>query len=145
MTTMTQNAPQVKAARKSAVKPARSLSYYPTAEGRGVLTLTVGKETTAYKVELLDADFGTAYRLTKFEAGRLLPNGDTYDVRLETNGTHSCECKGHLRWGHRTRCRHVAALLVLTGRGTLPPVPSPTQAEVESAVNAEADGDFAIH
>ncbi len=39
---------------------------------------------------------------------------------------HQCECFGFLRWGHRTLCKHVAALLAIIRSGRLDAEPTPT-------------------
>jgi hypothetical protein len=92
------------------------------------LLVTVGTGDKAqrfgYYLQPLPADFGLAFRLTKLahqvEAG--MP--DHYDVRLDPRGRHSCECLGHLRHGHKTVCRHVAACVALVASGKLPVTPA---------------------
>jgi hypothetical protein len=82
----------------------------------GRIVITDNGKRDDYLLERLDADFGAAYRLEK-----LCDEPVTYDVNLALGhgGHDSCECLGHLRWGHRTVCRHVAALLKLRERGAL--------------------------
>jgi hypothetical protein len=82
-----------------------------------VLWLTVGKNTTAYRLDALDSDFGTAYRLAKADNGDGDP--EVYDVCLLPAGRSTCECAGMLRWGHRHPCKHIAALFQLQKRGLL--------------------------
>ena len=75
-----------------------------------VLWLTVGKLTTAYRVEPIVSQIGgKAYRLEKADQGDGQP--EVYDVLLD--GQHStCDCKGHTRWGH---CKHSDCLKTLAG------------------------------
>ena len=42
---------------------------------------------------------------------------ETYHVHLTTDGRHSCECKGFLRW--QKPCKHIGALQALTSAGRL--------------------------
>jgi hypothetical protein len=73
-----------------------------------VLWLTVGKLTTAYRLEELKADFGTAFRLCKaYQGGNAEP--EAYDILLAEEGA-TCECMGFLRHGH---CKHADALAKL--------------------------------
>jgi hypothetical protein len=82
-----------------------------------VLWLTVGKLTTAYKLTRLESDFGQAYRLSKAIQGD--GAAEEYDVCLLDGGRSTCECKGHLQHGHKTVCKHIAALGLLQKQGKL--------------------------
>jgi hypothetical protein len=94
-------------------RPARSLRYYPGHPA--LLVITEGARTDDYLVGGLGLP--GCYRLRKCPAAGADPaDCPSYDVDLHAG---SCECKGHLRWGHRTRCRHLAALLALEGAGRL--------------------------
>jgi hypothetical protein len=73
--------------------------------------------TTAYKLTKLESDFGAAYRLDKADNGRGQP--ESYDVCLLDGGRSTCECKGHLQHGHKTTCKHIASLALLTKQGKL--------------------------
>jgi hypothetical protein len=85
----------------------------PSADESGVLIISVGKETFAYFVDAIPADYGRAFCLSKF-------TGESYDVNLgDAQHPPSCECKGHLRWGHRTVCKHLAGLKALVEAGRL--------------------------
>ena len=112
------------------VKPKRTISLRirPTADNPfGLIRIT---ERYPDKVEMMDyfvrsipTDFGTAFEVTKIDTS----NGEmpVYHVNLELpdhdKAKHTCECRGHLRWGHKTRCRHVAGLLkIVTADGKLP-------------------------
>jgi hypothetical protein len=101
----------------------------PVNGGRALL-ITEGDGEKAkrcgYYLTPVPCDGGVAYHFEKFSTDE---GGDAeardYDVYLSAHGNHSCECKGHLRWGHKTRCRHVAALLALIAQGKLPAIPGP--------------------
>jgi hypothetical protein len=80
-----------------------------------VLTLTVGAKSTHYYLSRVPSDFGIAYRLEKFG----IEGADVYNVLLAADGNHVCECLGHLKHGHKTRCKHVASLLALRAAGRL--------------------------
>lgn len=112
MANLTCPRPRVKAARKANVTALSPVS------GERILTLAEGegekeKRTHFYLTEER-CDFGRGFRLEKFGA----EGGDTYHVNLSAEGNR-CECLGHLRHGHRTVCRHVAALTNLTEAGKL--------------------------
>jgi hypothetical protein len=87
-----------------------------------VLWLTAGKLTTAYKLTRLPSDFGAAYRLDKAIQGD--GQAQSYDVCLLDGGRSTCECLGHLH--HKTECKHIASLWLLTKQGKLEgPKPAP--------------------
>jgi hypothetical protein len=101
--------------RKPRPKPERTvrLAVEPTAEKSGVFIITVGKETFPCFVDEISADYGRAFCLSKFD-------GTSYDVNLgDEQHPQSCECKGHLRWGHRTVCKYLAGLKALVEAGRL--------------------------
>jgi hypothetical protein len=81
--------------------------------GVRVLRLTIGKQLHLYLLRPVKSQIGGAgWRVEK------LDGGDAYHVLL--NGRQStCECLGHLRHGHKTLCKHVAALAALTAAGKL--------------------------
>jgi hypothetical protein len=92
-----------------------------------VLWLTTGRETTAYQVQPLDAEFGAcAFRLTKADRGQ--GPGEQYDVLLD-GGKSLCDCKGFLQHGmckDGTGCKHISSLTALVAAGQLPaPRPAP--------------------
>jgi hypothetical protein len=107
------------------VKPARSLRLLsaPTANRPGLLRIAVGDDVFLYVVERIPADFGQGFKLTKrvmvpVEGGVQPTDAEVYHLNL--NGQRStCECLGHLRHGHRTVCKHIAALLALQSRSAL--------------------------
>jgi hypothetical protein len=102
-------------ARKASRPKSRSIWFdpVPADTSRRHIRLTVDGTETDYWLQAIPADFGTAFKLEKFAKD----GGEVYHVNLDAKrGHHTCECLGHLRWGHRTQCRHVAALLALQGR-----------------------------
>jgi hypothetical protein len=100
-------------------KPEPRTAHLQTIGAVRVLWLTVGKLTTAYHLEPLASDFGTAYRLSKADNGDGGP--EVYDVCLLSAGRSTCECLGHLAHAHKgTVCKHIAALFQLQKRGLLP-------------------------
>jgi hypothetical protein len=91
--------------------------------GPGLLRIREGKVTDLYAFRRLPSDVGTLYSVAKVvQADDLgIEYDEPYAVCLDANGEgkHSCECKGHLRHGHKTQCRHVAGLLALRSSGKL--------------------------
>jgi hypothetical protein len=71
---------------------------------------------THYYVTCLPADFGRAFRFSKFAC----EGGEEYHVNVgDDSNPASCECKGHLQHGHKTVCRHVACARALLAVGKL--------------------------
>jgi hypothetical protein len=73
-----------------------------------------------YHVIEVEADFGQGFRMTKHvlhdDGSQTIE--EPYHVLLA--GKHStCECMGHLRWGRKTICKHIAALTALKTAGKL--------------------------
>src|SRR5438067_12400853 len=60
------------------------------------------EQLDAYDLLEIGADTGRGFRLTK-------PDDTTYCVNVGGE-EESCDCTGHLQWGHRTVCTHRAAL-----------------------------------
>jgi hypothetical protein len=98
-------------------KPEPRSAHLQTIGTTRVLWLTVGKLTTAYRLEALPSDFGRAYRLAKADQGDGAP--EVYDCCLLEGGRSTCECLGFLHHGHKTTCKHIAALFQLQKRGLL--------------------------
>jgi hypothetical protein len=74
----------------------------------------VGKEAFLYWVKPIPCDYGTAFELEKFS------DETVYHVNIGGEDGHpSCECAGHLRWGHRTTCKHIASLTALVAAGRI--------------------------
>ncbi len=99
-------------------KPARSLSW--NAEGKFFLIQQGGK-TSGYWLKELTHDLGPAARcfsVTKFAADRTAGDQPYYDVVISPAGD-DCDCRGHLRYGWKTACRHVAAVRCLIAKGKL--------------------------
>jgi hypothetical protein len=111
-------------------KPERKVNLAGT-PANGLLTITCGAEQTLYRIEAVAVcDFGRGFKLTKRVWDResfAYMDGDEYFVNLGGGRYNSdeCECLGHLRWGHKTVCRHVAALRALEAAGRLPASPAP--------------------
>jgi hypothetical protein len=104
--------------------------------------VTVGEGEKArkygYYLEAIPADFGVAFRLTKLEHQVEAGMPDHYHVHLDPRGRHSCECLGHLRHGHKTVCRHVAACVALVANGKLPGKPATPAPEVAKSCRCTA-------
>jgi hypothetical protein len=97
-----------------AQKPPLEARLGPSVPGCHTLFLHRGAECSGYYVRRLPSDFGLAFGLDKFGC----QGGGSYDVLLDLEeGHHSCECKGHLRWG--TYCWHIRGLLQLLEQGKL--------------------------
>lgn len=75
-------------------------------------TITDRVEAADYVARAIPSDYGEAYVVQKVSD----PDDPTYHVNL-CGSASSCECLGHLRWGH---CRHVEGLTVLDMLGVLP-------------------------
>jgi hypothetical protein len=113
-------------------KPETRIARLMTLGTSQVLALTAGKNTTFYRLESLESDFGQAFRLSKADNGNGEP--EVYDVNLMAGGRSTCECLGFLHHGHKTTCKHVAALFQLQKRGLLPVAavkPQPASEPVE--------------
>ena len=108
MESLTQRTPCVNPARtvRVAVGPSADNPYF-------VITIRVGSTWDDYCVKPLPADFGAAYEVEKI----FNPDGaPAYHVHLSDDGAMTCECKGHLKWGH---CKHGESLLALRRAGQL--------------------------
>lgn len=91
----------------------RTLSYNARV---GALHVRDEKGEKGYWLDELAHDFGPGVRC--FRLTKMLPDGGgprEYDVILTPKGD-DCECLGWQRW---RKCRHVAALRCLRGRGSL--------------------------
>jgi len=109
-------------ARRQAKPKSRSvrLGAAPQGGNAGHVTITAGKLIRDYFVWPLASQLGgTAFRLEKFSAQRDQEKDepDHYEVLLADDGRHTCECRGHLRWG--TACMHIGALVTLQAKGKL--------------------------
>lgn len=90
----------------------------PQASTAGLLVIADEHQAAAYQLTEFRCDFrGRAFRLAKV-AGGTDAEAAGYDVYLADDGrSHSCECRGWLRW--RRDCKHVAACLALAANGWL--------------------------
>ena len=78
-------------------------------EERGPLS----SKAAHYYVDPIPADFGRAFRFSKFEC----QGGEVHETNVGGEGEPAqCDCLGHQRWGHKTVCRHVAAVRALQAR-----------------------------
>jgi hypothetical protein len=91
-------------------RPARSLRYF--AGSPGVLELTIAGVVQDYYLSEIGADWGRA-----FEVRKPLPDGTVYHVHVDSQLGDSCDCLGHLRWGHKTVCKHLSAVKALIAQG----------------------------
>jgi hypothetical protein len=100
------------------VKPGRTVRVLERTAGLVLLEIRQGKKASRYWLTRIPSEVGPAFRFEKFE----VHGGERYDVCLGTDPHEppSCECKGHIRWGHRTTCRHLACLYALAAAGKLP-------------------------
>ena len=82
--------------RKPRPKPERHirLCVRPDNQAPGILEIRVGKEATLYFLSEVPSDFGRGFRLEKFS----VMGPETYHVSIGTDGRHTCECTGFLRW-----------------------------------------------
>jgi hypothetical protein len=93
-----------KAARVKAPEPQRYARYWmPRDAARGILRIVKGAKVDLYWVGEIDCDFGRGFAVEKW-AGV-----EVYHVHLDATGD-SCDCLGHIRWGHKTVCKHVAGI-----------------------------------
>jgi hypothetical protein len=105
------------------VKPSRHATLGNPVNGHYPLLITVAKgakvEKSGYYVEALPCDLGgRAFRVHKLPHEVEEGQDPAYDVQLD-GANSSCTCLGHLRWGHKTVCRHVACLQALVSRNRL--------------------------
>jgi hypothetical protein len=92
------------------VKPVRVARLTPATKGCHFLKVVEGEKVDQYHLTPLRAEAGAlAYRFAKL-------GGDVYEVRVSSEGTTSCGCKG---MAYRGRCRHVESLVALRSAGKL--------------------------
>jgi hypothetical protein len=89
----------------------------PFEDDPGIIDITVDGKKASYFLSRVPSDFGEAFSLEKFTTHGN-EEQEVYHVLLEQDGF-QCECKGHLRWGHQTRCKHIGAILKLKELGKL--------------------------
>jgi hypothetical protein len=110
-------------ATRNRVKPSRHATLGAPVNGHYPLLITVTRgarvEKSGYYVEALACDLGgRAFRVHKLPHEVEEGQDPAYDVHLD-GANSSCTCLGHLRWGHKTVCRHVACLLALVSRNRI--------------------------
>jgi hypothetical protein len=94
--------------KRESVKPERSiqLAVRPSEVNPfAVVVITVGKETTHYRVQAIPSDFGDGFTVEKLDQ----PDAEVYHVNLSVEG-HTCDGKGFTRWAH---CKHADGLAAL--------------------------------
>jgi len=104
--------------RKPAAKPERRVTLIGADSNPMVVEMTIGKDTFAYFVKKLHADFGMGFEFRKFIAwGQSEPHEDTYHVHYDpARRSSSCDCLGGLHHGH---CKHQEAIAALIQSGKL--------------------------
>jgi hypothetical protein len=101
------------------VKPERRVHLYNPEGTPKLLEMTIGKDTFAYWLKIIDADYGIG-----FEVRKPFPETDVYHVHYDPARRYSsCDCKGGLHHGH---CKHQEAIIALIRSGKLS-VPEPKQ------------------
>ncbi|HEY7308391.1 MAG TPA: hypothetical protein VH643_03410 [Gemmataceae bacterium] len=99
------------------VKPERKVHLYNGDGNPKLLEMTIGNDTFAYWLRIIDADYGIG-----FEVRKPLPENETYHVHYDpARRLSTCDCKGGLHHGH---CKHQEAILALIRTGKLS-VPTP--------------------
>lgn len=73
-------------------------------------------------IHITDDDGSTGYYLDRAGEGawtftKIIGREERH-VTLSPDGN-KCDCPGHRRWGHKTVCRHIGALLALRSRGRI--------------------------
>src|SRR5262245_27925329 len=106
-------------------KPARSLRLYGQAgDELRVLQIREGDKLSHFYVREIPAACARGFRLERYLSEQVADRPNSYDVLIAPRQSDDlCECPGHLRWGHRTVCRHRAALRALMAEGRLPAPP----------------------
>ena len=120
----------------------RSVTFVADATGTaGTMTVVQDKKVTTYR---LTEHVGVPYPCRGFHvekvAGGTDPEATGYDVEINPEGHHSCECKGFYRHGH---CSHVDAIQDLLAAGALDVAAEEPAAEpFPSAEQVAADAAF---
>lgn len=126
---MTATATKSPKTRKPAKKPERRVHLYGADSNPMLVEMTIGKESFAYFVKRIHADYGMGFEFQKFIAhGQSEPHEDTYHVHYDpARRLSTCDCLGGLHHGH---CKHQEAIVALVQAGKLP-VPTAPQVQSE--------------
>jgi hypothetical protein len=116
---MTATATKASKARKPAQKPERRVTLIGADSNPMLVEMTIGKESFAYFVKKLNADYGMGFEFRKVEVNGMSENSDeTYHVHYDPARRWSrCDCKGGEFHGH---CKHQEAIVALIQSGKLP-------------------------
>jgi hypothetical protein len=114
-------------ARKPAPKPERRVRLIGADDNPMLVEMTIGKESFAYFVKKIHADFGMGFEFRKIEVNGMSENSDeTYHVHYDpARRSSTCDCLGGLHHGH---CKHQEAIVALINSGKIA-VPAPKQPE----------------
>lgn len=125
-----------KKTRKFAQKPERRVTLIGADSNPMVVEMTIGKDTFAYFVKKLNAEFGMGFEFRKIEANGMSENSEnTYHVHYDPARRWSrCDCKGGEYHGS---CKHQDAIVALIQSGKIA-VPVP-RAKPEAPKQAQAD------
>jgi hypothetical protein len=104
--------------RKPDQKPARRVTLIGADSNPMVVEMTIGKDTFAYFVKKIHADYGMGFEFRKVEVDGLSENSeDTYHVHYDpARRSSSCDCLGGLHHGH---CKHQEAIVTLIRAGKI--------------------------
>ncbi len=104
--------------RKSATKPQRRVTLIGADSNPMVVEMAIGKDTFAYFVKKIHADFGMGFAFRKVEVNGMSENSeDTYHVHYDpVRRWTRCDCKGGEYLGH---CKHQEAIVALINSGKL--------------------------
>jgi hypothetical protein len=103
---------------KPAPKPERRVTLIGADSNLMVVEMTIGKDTFAYFVKKLHADFGMGFEFRKVEVNGMSEyNEDTYHVHYDpARRSSSCDCLGGL---HHSHCKHAEAIVALIQSGKI--------------------------
>jgi hypothetical protein len=103
--------------RKPAAKPARSVQLYNASGNPMLLEMTIGKESFAYFVKKIHADYGMGFEFTKCPDCVGPSSDDVYHVHYDpARKSSSCDCLGGLHHGH---CKHQESIVALIQSGKI--------------------------
>jgi hypothetical protein len=103
--------------RKPAPKPERHITFFSADSNPALLEMTIGKESFAYFVKKIHADFGMGFEFTKCPDLIGPSSEDVYHVHYDPARRWTrCDCKGGEFNGH---CKHQEAILALIQSGKI--------------------------